>query len=170
MKIIINESQLRLIIEHEDKDNLINFTHVYTSGIPPEEWDDMFEHINTKKKNGGKYDGYYIDGDVDLQDSNITELKYLVRVEGSLNLNGSKIKMLPIQFMVLEMFNNENRLAMDVVLKAPFFSNYSSKFINDIVGSLVSGGLLKVHNDSLNLITSGEIKNDQIESPKVRLF
>ena len=89
MKIIINESQLRLIIENEDKDNLINFTHVYTSGIPPEEWDDMFEHLNKKK--GSKYDGYYIDGDVDLEESNVTQLKYLVKVEGFLDLNNTPI-------------------------------------------------------------------------------
>ena len=93
MKIIINESQLRLIIENEDKDNLINFTHVYTSGIPPEEWDDMFEHLNKKK--GGKYDGYYIDGDVSLYESEVTELKYLVKVGDRLILGHSKISSLP---------------------------------------------------------------------------
>ncbi len=84
---------------------------------------------------------------------------------GEVNITylNQNIKMLPIQFMVLEMFNDENRLGMDVVSKAPFFSNYSSKFTNDIIGSLVSGGLFKVNNDSLNLVTSGEIKSDLIE-------
>ena len=95
MKIIINESQLRLIVENEDEDNLINFTYVYRTGFPAEEWDDMFKHLNNKKK-GGKYDGYYIDGDVDLQDSNITELKYLVNVKGYLKLYDSQIKSLPM--------------------------------------------------------------------------
>ena len=45
MKIIINESQLRLIVENEGEDNLIDFTPFYTSGIPLGEWDDMFEHL-----------------------------------------------------------------------------------------------------------------------------
>jgi hypothetical protein len=94
MKIIINESQLRLIIENEGEDNLINFTPFYKGGIPPVEWDKMFLHLNKKK--GGKYDGYYIDGNVNLHESDVTELKYLVKVEGSLNLNGSNIKMLPM--------------------------------------------------------------------------
>ena len=93
MKIIINESQLRLIVENEDNDNLIDFTPFYKSGIPPEEWDDMFEFRNQKK--GGKYDGYYINGDVYLSSSDITELNYLVKVGGLLVLDNSQIRLLP---------------------------------------------------------------------------
>ena len=92
MKIIINESQLRMIVENEGEDSLIDFTHVYRTGFPPEDWDDMYEHLNKKK--GGIYDGYYIDSYVNLSYSDVTELKYLVKVGGSLNLNGSKIKSL----------------------------------------------------------------------------
>jgi hypothetical protein len=94
MKIIINESQLRLIVENEDNDNLINFTPFYKGGIPPVEWDDMFEHMNNKK--GGKYDGYYIDGFVDLCGSDVTELKYLIKVGGTLDLRRTPIKSLPM--------------------------------------------------------------------------
>ena len=93
MKIIINESQLRLIVENEGEDNLIDFTHVYKGGFPPEEWDDMFLHLNNKK--GGKYDGYYIDGVVSLYESEVTELKYLVKVGDRLTLSYSKISSLP---------------------------------------------------------------------------
>ena len=92
MKIIINESQLRLIVENED-DNLINFTPFYKSGIPPIEWDEMFLHLNNKK--GDKYDGYYINGDVYLSSSDITELNYLVKVGGLLVLDNSQIRLLP---------------------------------------------------------------------------
>ena len=96
MKIIINESQLRLIVENED-DNLINFTHVYRTGFPPEEWDDMFLLMKGKKeKKGDKtYDGYYIDGVVSLYESEVTELKYLVKVGDRLILSYSKISSLP---------------------------------------------------------------------------
>ena len=93
MKIIINESQLRLIVENKDNDNLIDFTPFYKSGVTPVEWDDMFEHLNKKK--GSKYDGYYIDGDVDLEESNVTQLKYLVKVEGYF-LNNTQIESLPM--------------------------------------------------------------------------
>ena len=95
MKIIINESQLRLIVENKNKgENLIDLTGVYESGVSPNKWDEMFEHVNNKK--GGKYDGYYIDGDVELYDYGVTELKYLVRVEGSLYSRYSQIKSLPM--------------------------------------------------------------------------
>ena len=98
MKIIISEGQLRLIIESEKEDkgeNLIDFTGVYESGVSPNKWDEMFEHINNKKK-GGKYDGYYIDGDVYLSSSDITELNYLVKVGGNLDLRRTPIKSLPM--------------------------------------------------------------------------
>ena len=98
MKIIISEGQLRLIIESEKEDkgeNLIDFTGVYESGVSTNKWDEMFEHINNKKK-GGKYDGYYIDGDVYLSSSDITELNYLVKVGGNLDLRRTPIKSLPM--------------------------------------------------------------------------
>ena len=97
MKIIISEGQLRLIIESEKEDkgeNLIDFTGVYESGVSPNKLDDMFEHMNNKK--GGKYDGYYIDGDVYLSSSDITELNYLVKVGGNLDLRRTPIKSLPM--------------------------------------------------------------------------
>ena len=100
MKIIITEEQLKLIVENEGEDNLINFTLFYNSGIPPVEWDGMYEHMNKKK--GGKYDGYYINGDidkfgnksVDLRNQEINNLDYLVRVNGSLELSRTNIKSL----------------------------------------------------------------------------
>ena len=93
MKIIINESQLRLIVENEDKDgNLLDFTPFVD--VNPIKWDEMFERLNKKK--GDKYDGYYIDGDVKLHKSNVTELKYLVEVRGYLNLYNSQIESLPM--------------------------------------------------------------------------
>lgn len=73
------------------------------------------------------------------------------------------IKMLPIQFMVLEMFNVKDSLNLDEVSNATFFTNYTTKFRNDIIGSLVSGGLLKVNHDQLELITTKNFKNDLIE-------
>ena len=94
MKIIINESQLRLIVENEEKkgDNLMDFTKYVNADLS--EWDDMFEHLNKKK--GGKYDGYYIDSYVNLSYSDVTELEYLVKVKGCLYLNDTQIESLPM--------------------------------------------------------------------------
>jgi len=111
MRIIISESQLRLIIENED--NLMDLSPV-KKYYHPSQWDEMFEMVNNKK--GGKYDGYYINGDLDLRnlglmnrhidDSNYDYdydddfesesdipfgLKYLVRVNGFLNLRYSEV-------------------------------------------------------------------------------
>ena len=90
MKIIINESQLRLIVEEKKGDNLLSLNPIFNSGISPDEWDDMFEHLN--RKSGGKYDGYYIDGNIDIRNSPIKEFKHLVRVKGDLKAYGSKIE------------------------------------------------------------------------------
>jgi hypothetical protein len=98
MKIIINESQLRLIVENEDKDNLIDFTPFYKGGVPLGEWDDMFLLLKEKKERKGDktYNGYYIDGYVNLESSDITQLKYLVKVGGYLDLRRTPIKLLPM--------------------------------------------------------------------------
>ncbi len=92
MKIIINESQLRMIVENEEKkgDNLLSLNAIFNSGISPDEWDGMFEFMNQKK--GGIYDGYYIDGNIDIRNSEIKEFKHLVRVKGHLKAYGSKIE------------------------------------------------------------------------------
>ena len=94
MKIIINESQLRLIVENEEKkgDNLLSLNPIFNSGISPNEWDEMFEFMNQKK--GGIYDGYYINGNIDIRDSSVKEFKHLVRVNGHLKARGSVIESL----------------------------------------------------------------------------
>jgi len=93
MKLIITEEQLRILVESEKEENLIDFTTIYESEISPDKWDSMFMQMNKKK--GGKYDGYYIDGEVDLSVyDDITELEYLVRVGGDFTL-GDLINSLP---------------------------------------------------------------------------
>ena len=73
-----------------------------------------------------------------------------------------EIKMLPIQFMVLEMFNESERLIISEVTKAEFFKNYTTKFVNDIIGSLVSSGLFQIQNENLVLTTKDNFNTDLI--------
>lgn len=87
MKIIINESQLRLIIENQGE-NLMDLTTFID--IDPSKWDSIFERLNEKK--GGKYDGYYIEGNINIRNSPIKEFKHLVRVRGHINAHGSMIE------------------------------------------------------------------------------
>ena len=157
MKIIINESQLRLIVENEDNDNLIDFTHVYNGGFPPEEWDKMFEHINNKKK-GGKYDGYYIDGDVDLEESNVTQLKYLVKVEGFLDLNNTPIESLPMLSYV-EGFLDLDETQIESLPMLSYVEGYLSLNktpIESLPEGLSVGGFLSISNTPLSKTTTRE--------------
>jgi len=62
--------------------------------------------------------------------------------------------MLPIQFMILEMFSNVNRQNIKSIMNASFLKNYSSKFIHDLIGSLILSELFKLNNDDLILKSS----------------
>jgi hypothetical protein len=117
MKLIITEEQLRLIIESEGDGNLMDLTKMYKNGLPYDKWDSFFLFMNKKK--GGNYDGYYIDGDLDLRKHNVGDIsdyytddyeydytiddtiedeenksfgfKFLVRVNGFFNLRDSEV-------------------------------------------------------------------------------
>lgn len=71
--------------------------------------------------------------------------------------------MLPIQFMVLEMFNETDRVLLTSIQSAKFFTNYTEKFRSDIIKSLIVSGLFKVVGDSIVLASSGNFKTNLIE-------
>ena len=102
MKLRITEQQYRFLIESEEEESnplLFDFTKLSkTYSDDPDIWDVIFEQKNKLNiKNGGKkYDGYYINGDVDLSKSDITELNYLVKVGGYLILRFTPITELPM--------------------------------------------------------------------------
>ena len=144
MKIIINESQLRLIVENEEDSNLLDFTKF--KHFDPNEWDDMYEHINNKK--GGKYIGYYINGDVELYDFDITKLEYLVKVEGKLDLRRTPIKLLPMLFYV--------GASLDL---------YGSQ-IESLLDGLSVGGFLDLGDTPLSEVTTIEKLRDTIKVKK----
>jgi len=73
------------------------------------------------------------------------------------------IRLLPIQFMVLEMFNDTNQLNIQLVLNAPFFKNYTTKFINDIINSLISSNLIKIKQNELFLNETNNFNSNLIE-------
>lgn len=62
-------------------------------------------------------------------------------------------KMLPIQFMVLEMFNDVSSVNVNEIIRAPFFTNYSPKFVNDVIESLIVSGLVSANNTNIVLTT-----------------
>jgi hypothetical protein len=92
MKLIINERQYRLLIENENGVNPDGELFEMINIVPPFKWDKTF--LRACKLEPGKYRGYYIDWDINLSKSDITELNYLVKVGGNLNLSNSKIESL----------------------------------------------------------------------------
>ena len=143
MKIIINESQLKLIVENEGE-NLMDLS-LYTD-INPSKWDSIFERLNEKK--GGKYDGYYIEGDVELYDFDITKLEYLVKVEGKLDLRRTPIKLLPMLSYV--------GASLDL---------YGSQ-IKSLPDGLSVGGFLDLGDTPLSEVTTIEELRDTIKVKK----
>ena len=61
------------------------------------------------------------------------------------------LKMLPIQFMILELFIDADELLFSNVFDANFMKNYSIKFKNDIISSLILSGVLNKINEYLIL-------------------
>ena len=59
--------------------------------------------------------------------------------------------MLPIQFMILELFIDADELLFSNVFDANFMKNYSIKFKNDIISSLILSGVLNKINEYLIL-------------------
>lgn len=84
---------------------------------------------------------------------------------GEVNITYQKcdIRMLPIHFMVLELFNNTDKLLQTIVNDALFFKNYSSKFKNNIINSLIVSKLLIPENEYLVLSTKGPFENNIID-------
>ena len=74
-----------------------------------------------------------------------------------------QLVMLPIQFCVLELYNNIDTIDISVIKSSSFFMNYSDKFRNDTIYSLISGGLFKTNGNNIILATSGPFKQNLIE-------
>ena len=62
-----------------------------------------------------------------------------------------EIKLLPIQLLILELYNIKYAFSFDEIYNQLFFTNYSNKFKQDIVYSLINGNILLQDNDKLYL-------------------
>jgi hypothetical protein len=75
--------------------------------------------------------------------------------------NETDYKMLPVQFMILELIQTQN-LEKENVLNAKFLENYSQEFKKSLVGSLIEGGIVKEEQNKL-IINSISNTRDYIE-------
>lgn len=84
---------------------------------------------------------------------------------GEVNITyiGKEINMLPIQFMVIELFNNVSNLPIKEVIASHFFSNYTSKFTHDIIESLISSKLFTIENDLMIITLVDNFTTDLIQ-------
>ena len=76
--------------------------------------------------------------------------------------NNKNIKLLPIQFMILELFDYNVKNNYNDIINNPIFTNYSNKFKDDIISSLIISKLLINDNNILNITTSDDFDTDLI--------
>lgn len=67
---------------------------------------------------------------------------------------GNIITLLPIQLMVLELFETKETLSDKFILSQPFFNNYSEQYKNDILKTFESSGILQRSNTDYILTTN----------------
>ena len=78
--------------------------------------------------------------------------------EIKIDYNDKEIILLPIQYVILELFHNINELDINIIMNKEFFSHYSEKFKKDIIMSFQNSGLFKIKDNKLKL--SKSIKTD----------
>ena len=74
---------------------------------------------------------------------------------------GNKISLLPIQLMVLELFENKETLEEKFILSQSFFNNYSEQYKNDILKTFELSGIL-VHSNDNYVLTTNVLKTNLI--------
>jgi len=91
------------------------------------------------------------------------KLQWLLQYgEVNITYNNINITLLPIQLLVLELFNNNNFLTIDEIISQSFFDNYSNKFKKDIINSLLNSRILKIENNLIVLSNSCDIETNLI--------
>jgi hypothetical protein len=106
------------------------------------------------------YDSYY-----DKIYSNKRKLIWLLQY-GEVNvifLNSIELKLLPIQLLVLEIFEYTDLVKLDKIKESSFFNNYSIKFRDSIINSLIIGGLLILTDNQLKLSNCVNIATNYID-------
>lgn len=83
--------------------------------------------------------------------------------EVNITYNNKNIIMLPIQFMVLELFDKTDCLLITDILKTSFLNKYSNKFANDIIKSLLYSKILLQQNNNISLSCSDDFNTNLIE-------
>lgn len=155
-------------IENYKKSTDISFNNITTSysnwNINYNQGYVTFNEFDNDKNNLSKlisnYDSYY-----DKIYSNKRKLIWLLQY-GEVNItfiNSIELTLLPIQLLVLLQFENRDQVKLDEIKACTFFNNYSIKFRDNIINSLVIGCILTLNNNYLQLSQSVDIASNYID-------
>jgi hypothetical protein len=76
-----------------------------------------------------------------------------------------EIKMLPIQFLIME-YVSQNKCTKETIMNANFLVNYSTNFKQSLISSLIFGGILKLNDNEIVLVKKAEL----ISSDFINIF
>jgi hypothetical protein len=76
-----------------------------------------------------------------------------------------EIKMLPIQFLIIE-YVSQNKCDKEKIINANFLVNYNKDFKQSLISSLIFGGILKLNGDDVTLVDNSEL----ISSDFINIF
>ena len=77
--------------------------------------------------------------------------------------NNKNIKLLPIQFIILELFNNQENISFDIINNLNILSNYTLSLKNRIIQSLIDSNLLYKDNNNLILNNNTNFETNLID-------
>jgi hypothetical protein len=105
---------------------------------------DNYENIELFSNYIQKYNDFY----KKIYNNNRNLLWLLHYGEIEIVFNEQKIILLPIQLMILELFNIKEKISINEVTQQHFLNNYSYDYKISIINSLINGNILKVRIDN----------------------
>lgn len=83
---------------------------------------------------------------------------------GEINITylDQKFKMLPIHFIIIEMFTDIDEVKINEIINSKLLINYSEKFKTDILNSIIISGLLIIKEDSVIISKNLNITNHNL--------
>jgi hypothetical protein len=83
---------------------------------------------------------------------------------GEINITylDQKFKMLPIHFIIIEMFTDVDEVKINEIINSKLLINYSEKFKTDILNSIIISGLLNIKEDSVIISKNLNITNHNL--------
>jgi len=102
------------------------------------------------------YNKYY----TECNNGNKSLVWYLHYGEMDITYNNINIKLLPIQYMILELFNEKNEIPIDSL---KILSNYTLSSKNKIIKSLVDSNIVFMNNNKLTLNNNTNFETDLIQ-------